>query len=177
LTLNSSWEIDQFHRKRSGLNADAVANVIEEGKKQIKMAIKDNAIQKNEKILKICIWHHSIQHHDSMKNSHLIDSLKNYGVKICCHGDIHEHNRDIFKYYQKNKMHVIGGGSFGSFERIEFASIPRLYNLIEIKHDLSTARIHTRCQTHANGPWGGWHQWPMKKKKHSALAYYDIKIS
>ena len=174
LTLNSAWEIDQFYRKRSGLHPEAVANVINKADEQIREAITRNELRKSDKILRICTWHHSIQHPEMMASTELLENLQVADVKVCLHGDVHDMNRDLFKYWHRKKIHIIGAGSFGSPAEGRPESIPRLYNLLEIKRDLTSVRVHTRRQIKPDGPFEPSYMWPTSDGDKGALPYYDI---
>jgi isopentenyl phosphate kinase len=97
-------------------------------------------------------------------------------VKICMHGDVHEARRELMHYWHQNKIHVIGAGSFGLTAAELPESTARLYNIIEIKRDLTSARVHTRCQPNLNGAWEGWYKWPQAEGKPGHLPYYDIDL-
>ncbi len=177
LSLNSSWQIDQFHRKRCGLHPDAVAHVIEQANKQLHSAIERGEVKEGQNALRFCVWHHSIQHPEMMRNTDLVEILQNANVRICLHGDVHEMNRELFKYWHANAMHVIGAGSFGSPAEGRPESMPRLYNLLEVNRDLSSVRIHTRRQPKPNGPWSGWNEWPRPDGGSGGVPYYDVDVS
>jgi hypothetical protein len=112
-----------------------------------------------------------------MTCTELVENLQIADVKICLHGDVHEMNRDLFRYWHKKKMHIIGAGSFCSPAEGRPESIPRLYNLLEIKRDLSSVRVHTRRQIKPDGPFEPSYMWPMPNGSPGALPYYDISIA
>ncbi len=177
LTLNSCWQVDHFHRKRSGVHPEAVARVIEEADqadRQETNAARRGEMKKNR--LRIGVWHHPIQHLKGMRNTDLIENLQKAGVRICLHGDAHEINREVFKYWRAKKMYVIGAGSFGSPAKNRPESMPCLYNLLEVKYDLSSVRVHTRRQLKPDGPWEGWYEWEDPDDKEKRIPYYDISI-
>ena len=175
LVLNSAWQIDQFNRKRSGLNPDAVSNAIVAANMQIADAVERRVMKKGQKVLRLCVWHHSIQHREAMKSTDSVELLQAAGVRLCLHGDVHEMNRDHFKYWNKNKMDVVGAGSFGSPAEDRPESIPRLYNLLEIRPDHTSIRVHTRRRPKPDGPWDGWHEWDNPDGK-GRVPYYDVDL-
>ncbi|HKS43366.1 MAG TPA: metallophosphoesterase, partial [Blastocatellia bacterium] len=176
VTLNSCWQIDQFNRKRSGVHPDAVAHVIAESERQIKDAIKRGEIKNGQRLLRIGVWHHSIAHPETIRNTDFIGHLQNAGVRICLHGDVHETNREEFRYWHPKKMNVAGAGSFGSPPEGRPESMPRLYNLIEVKKDFSSVRVHTRRQMKPDGAWSAWNEWPREDGSPGGVPWYDINL-
>ena len=176
LAFNSAWQIDQFSRKRSGLHPDAVSNAIAEADKQIADAVERRAMKRGQEVLKICVWHHSIQHRETMQSTDSVELLQAAGVRLCLHGDVHEVNRDHFRYWHKDKMDVVGAGSFGSPAEGRSESTPRLYNLLEIQPDHRSVRVHTRRRPKPEGPWDGWHEWDNPDGK-GRVPYYDIPLT
>jgi len=177
LTLNSCWQIDEFNRNRAGINNSAIANLIEEARNQEKTAIEIGDFTAGRNLLRIGVWHHSVTAPDfKMGNIDFLDHLQNINVRLALHGDVHELRRDVFKYYHKNKMHILGSGSYGAVGTEKPESTPRLYNLIEIKRDLKSIRVHTRCQKKENGKWEGWYEWDKPGSDTERISYYDIDI-
>jgi len=86
LALNSAWQIDQFNRKRSGLHPDAVSGAIAEADKQIADAVQRRDMKKAQKVLRFCVWHHSIQHAETMQSTDAVELLQAAGVRLCLHG-------------------------------------------------------------------------------------------
>ncbi|MFC1714169.1 metallophosphoesterase family protein [Candidatus Poribacteria bacterium] len=176
LTLNSCWQIDQFNRKRSSLHPDAAAHAIEQADKQIQDAIERGDMKKRQKTLRFCVWHHSIQHRETMQNTDVVENLQKAGVRICLHGDVHEENREQYRYWRDDKMYIVGAGSFGSPAEGRPESIPRLYNLLEIERDFSSVRVHTRRQMKPDGSWEGGYEWPDPEGGKGRVPYYDITL-
>jgi hypothetical protein len=171
--LNSCWQIDQFHRKRAGLHPDAVANALREAEAQEKKARESGDLKR--RFLRIAVWHHAVGGAEQMKSTDFFGHLQNGGVRIALHGDIHELRRDLIRPWDDNKkLHVAGAGSFASPAPGRPESTPRLYNLLEIRRDLSGARVHTRRQLKADGPWDGYHEWPDPEGGRGKVASYDI---
>ncbi len=176
LTLNSAWQIDQFNRKRSGLHPDAVSNAIAEAEKHIADAVERSAMKKSQEVLRLCVWHHSIKHPEAMRSTDAVELLQAAGVRLCLHGDVHELNRDQFRYWAKNKMDVVGAGSFGSPAEGRPESTPRLYNLLQIQPDHSSIRVHTRARPRPEGPWEGFYEWDDPDGD-GRVPYYDIDLT
>ena len=175
LTLNSCWQIDQFHRKRSGLHAEAVAHAIKQAQKQEDDARKASHLAAGKAPLRIAVWHHADSGPEQIKDTEFLGNLQKNGVRLALHGDVHEGRRELIGYWHEKKLHVVGSGSFGARAEDRPEACPRLYNVVEIARDLKSARVHTRCQAKPDGPWDGWHQWPEPDGGKGRLAYYDIK--
>ena len=109
-----------------------------------------------------------------MVDTKFLSHLQNLGVQIALHGDVHEMRRELVNYWQPDKkFHVLGAGTFGGDATTRPESMPRLYNLLEIKRDFSSLRVNTRCQQRANGPWKGWNEWITSG---GALPYFDLDL-
>jgi GTPase SAR1 family protein/predicted MPP superfamily phosphohydrolase len=158
LTLNSCWEIDQFNRKRSGLNRDAVVKALKEA-------------EKHKARLTIALWHHAVAGPEQIKDTWFLDHLQNNGVRIALHGDVHEMRRDLIGYWHERKLHIVGAGSFGAH-----GAMPHLYNALEISRDLKSVRVHTRCQLTPDGAWRGWNEWPSTGDGEGCVPFYDIDL-
>ncbi len=176
LTLNSCWQIDEFNRKRSGVHPDAVAHVIREADKQVKQAIERGNLEEGVKILRFGVWHHAVAGPEMMQNTDFIGHLQNNGVKICLHGDVHEIRRELIGYWLEKRIFIVGAGSFGSPPEGRPESTPRLYNLLEVRRDLRSVRVHTRSQPKPDGSWKGWYEWPRPDGREGMLPYYDIEL-
>ncbi len=174
LALNSSWQVDQFHRKRSGIHPDAVMHAIQEADKQVQDAIAKDQLKKNCDILRIGVWHHAITGQNMMANVDFLGHMQKNGVKLCLHGDVHELRCDHIGYRHEKELHVIGAGSFGSPPESRPESTPRLYNILEIRRDLASIRVHTRFQPRTNSEWRGWYEWSSTDGYPGRFPYYDI---
>ncbi len=174
--FNSCWQIDYFNPKRSGIHPDAIAHAIDEADEQVQDAIKSKQLNNDEKILKIGLWHHAVEGPDSMTKTDFIGHLKNNGIKICLHGDVHESRREIIRPWESRQLEVIGAGSFGSPPEGRPESTACLYNILEIQRDFSSVRVHTRKQSKANGPWEGLYEWERTDGQNGRLPYYDIPL-
>jgi hypothetical protein len=174
LTLNSCWQIDQFHRKRAGMHPEAVANVIKQAQKQEIEARKSGRLSPDRPLLRIAVWHHAVAGPEQMKDTSFLGNLQKNGVRVALHGDVHEMRRDLIGYWHVKEVHVVGSGSFGARAEDRPESSPRLYNLLEISRDVKSIRVHTRCQAKPDGPWQGWYEWPDPDGGKGQVAYYDI---
>ncbi|MEW5940440.1 MAG: hypothetical protein AB1750_12295, partial [Chloroflexota bacterium] len=169
------WLIDQYYQKRSGINADAVANVIREAEGQAESI--SSSITSEGSILRIGVWHHPVSGGESaMTDTDFIENLRKNGVRIGIHGDVHELRRDVMGYWRSDSIYIIGGGSFGSLNEGLPAATPRLYNVIEINRDLHKIRVHTRYQEKFNGSWEGWNRWDRLDGQGGGLPYYDVDL-
>lgn len=176
LALNSCWQIDEFHRKRSGVNVEAVARVLNMAQKQENEARESGVFMPDRPLLRIALWHHAVAGPEQMKDVDFLGNLQKNGVKMALHGDIHEMRSDLVGYFHEKKIHVVGSGSFGARAVDRPEASPCLYNVIEISRDLGSARVHTRRQTKADGPWDGWHEWSDPDGGNGRVPFYDIKM-
>jgi hypothetical protein len=176
ITLNSGWQIDRLNPKRASINPDALAYILNKVEKERQDATNRREMDKSQKLLRIAIFHHPVTHLETMRNQNFIEHLRQNNVQLILHGDIHEINRETYKGWEKNKIQIIGAGTFGAKVDDRPESIPRLYNLLEIKKDLSSIRIHTRQQRKIDGPWEGWYEWPDPSNNEAHLPYFDITL-
>ncbi|WP_437842260.1 metallophosphoesterase [Sorangium sp. So ce1153] len=174
LTFNSSWQIDRFHRKRSSVHPTAMAHALRMAQVQEKGARADGRLALDAPLLRIAVWHHAVTGPEQMKNTDFLGNLQKNNVKLALHGDVHEMRRELVAYWHAKALHVISSGSFGAPADARPESTPRLYNLIEIDRGLKGARVHTRMQPKADGPWKGWNEWPRIDGVHGAVPYFDI---
>jgi predicted MPP superfamily phosphohydrolase len=176
ITLNSGWQIDRLNPKRASINPNALAYILNKAEKEKNNAINEGELNKNQKFLRIAVFHHPVTHLETMRNQNFIEHLRQNDVQLILHGDIHEINREIYKGWERSKVQIIGAGTFGAKANDRPESIPRLYNLLEIKKDLGLIRIHTRQQRKIDGPWEGWYEWPDPSNSDAHLPYFDITI-
>lgn len=177
LAFNSAWQIDQFNRKRAGIHPDAAARAIAEADRQVKDAVERGEMPKGQKPLRLAVWHHPVQHPESMRDIDFIGHLQGAGVKVALHGDVHEINRETMRNWHPKKIQIAGVGSFGSKAVGRPESTPRHYSLLEISRDLTSIRVHTRKQNTDHGAWSGWNEWPREDGQSGTLPYYDIKLA
>jgi hypothetical protein len=173
LAFNSCWQIDGFHRKRSAIHVDAVAHAVKQAQQQEVDAKNAGQLPSNKSLLRIGVWHHAVTGRDGMKNTDFLGILEKNGVKLALHGDVHEMVRSQVGYRHPHRIHVVGSGSFGARSADRPESMPRLYNVLEIKRDLRSAIIYTRCQRNPDGPWDGWYEWDDESGR-SRVPYYSV---
>jgi hypothetical protein len=174
LMLNSAWEIDEFHRRRASVNNEALATAIQVADQQC----KDAGICPKQ-LLRIGVWHHAVQGQYQMENTDFLRHLQKNGVKLGLHGDVHEFRREWIGYWHPaSSLHIVGAGSFASPREGRKESIPRLYNLIEIRRDFRSLRVHTRAQEQPDGAWEGWNKWPSRINPESTarFPYFDAEL-
>jgi len=174
LALNSCWQIDQFHRKRSGVHVEAVANAIRQAQKQEDEARKAGQLAAEKPLLRIAVWHHAVAGPEQMKDTAFLGNLQKNGVRLALHGDVHEMQLEQVGYRHVKKIQVVGSGSFGAIAADRPESTPRLYNVLEIARDLKSAKVHTRCQPKPDGPGGGWYEWPDPDGGPGQMPFHDI---
>lgn len=177
LTLNSSWEIDRFNRKRASIHPEALAGVLRKADEQVTKAVTRGDLAPNAHVLRIGVWHHAVAGPEMMQNIEFLNHLRGSRVRLCLHGDVHEMQRELIGYWQGSRaVYVVGSGSFGSPATGRPESTPRLYNLLEVHRDLSNVRVHTRRQLTSDGAWGGWYEWP-DDNRNANVPYYDVDVS
>ncbi len=129
-----------------------------------------------EEYLRIGVWHHPVVGPKRVvANLEFLEHLARNRVKFCMTGDVHEMQRGLIRHWHEDKIRVIGAGSFASPDEGLPASAPRLYNVLEIRRDYESIRVHTREQVRPEGAWDGWHQWPNESGP-GRLPYFDIDL-
>ncbi len=177
LTLNSAWQIDQYGRKKSGMEPSAVAHVIRDADRQRDAAVERGDLKAENKLLRIGVWHHASSGPEMIRDEHYLSNLKKADMRICLHGDVHEMRSDLIGYRRPGqKVDVVGAGSFGSIAEGRPESTPRLYNILEVARNLKTIRVHTRSQPQPEGAWQGWHEWSDPKNEDGRLSFFDIDL-
>jgi len=176
VALNSCWELDEFDRKHSGILPDAVAHALQKLDADEREALRKGDLASGAPVLQIGVWHHPVTGHEMMADTVFVDNLRQHGVRIGLHGDVHELRRDQVGYWHPKKMHIVGVGSFGSPHEGLREATPRHYNLIEIAADFQTVTVHTRQQRRADGPWEGWYDWPPSNGGSGRVSQYTISL-
>ena len=176
ITLNSSWEIDEFFRDRASINASALARCLLKADDSLQTIGDQTGLGTGEPVLRVGVWHHPVTGSKCMPDDGFLDLLVQNGVILCLHGHLHEHVAERIGYrHPTRRLHIIGAGSFGAPAYARPESMPRLYNLLEIERDLSNVRVHTRCRARDHGPWSGWAVWagagPLEKR-----TFYQIRL-
>jgi small GTP-binding protein len=177
LTFNSAWQIDRFHRKRSGLNAEAVAHAIRSAERDVARAVERKDLRPGAKVLRIGVWHHAVAGPEMMSDVSFLQRLRRFGVRLCLHGDVHEVRSELVRYrHADGSLEVVGAGSFSAPAAGRPESTPRLYNLLEVKRDLSAIRVHTRQRRRSEGAWEGLYDWPNPAHAQERRWYFDVDL-
>jgi predicted MPP superfamily phosphohydrolase len=175
MTLNSSWEIDEYFENRSGIDMDALSKGLKNADLLIEKAMKEGKLSENDSLLKIAVFHHPVTGNEKIEDEGFLDRLKKIDFKLCLHGHVHEERADLFEPFRTTrKLHIVGTGSLDAPSKERPESIPRLYNLLEIEPDHSRIHVHTRCKQKNTGAWTGWAVWPVEDEPHNKRTYYDI---
>ncbi|HEX4609895.1 MAG TPA: metallophosphoesterase, partial [Urbifossiella sp.] len=153
LAFNSAWAVDQTDRKRSGFHPRAVDAGI---------AAADAHNKKRPPAkppLRVAVWHHALLHPEGIADGNPVDHLRNAGVKLVLHGDVHEAN-PAANPFRWSGLVVLGAGTFGAAKEARPESVPGLYQVIELRPGdgpggFARARVHTRSRAKAGGPWDG----------------------
>jgi predicted MPP superfamily phosphohydrolase len=176
MSLNSSWEIDEYFENRSGVDTDALSNGLKKADLLIEKAMKEGKLSENDSLLKIAVFHHPVTGNEKIEDEGFLDRLKRIDFKLCLHGHVHEERADLFEPFRTTrKLYIVGTGSLDAPSEERPESIPRLYNLLEIQPDHSRIRVHTRCKQKASRAWIGCAVWPGEEQ-HSKKDYYDIHL-
>jgi small GTP-binding protein len=177
INLNSAWEIDEFFKDRSSINSSAISRGLSAADNQIKKAVESKRLKRDDNVLRIAVMHHPVTGNEKIVNDAFLGRLRREDVKLCLHGHIHEERTDLIGHYLPNrKIHTIGAGTFGAPAKARPESTPRLYNLLEISHDNTKIRIHTRGMRKESGAWEGYAIWPTQDPT-QYKTYYDIELS
>lgn len=176
ITLNSSWQIDEYFQKRSGIHPSALARGLKQANEDISKAKNEGILTKDGSVLRIGVWHHPVTGNEKIVDDAFVEQLRKVGVSLCLHGHVHEDRIDLIGYQDPRKVYVAGAGSFGALAEDRPESIPRLYNLLEIGRNLKSIRVNTRCKPKSGGEWKGWNNWPTPDNQSGGLPFYDITL-
>ena len=177
ITLNSAWRIDRFHRDRSGVSVEAVTNAIDNAERERMLAIGRGELDPDATLLRIGVWHHPISGEKPMKDLSFLDRLQRCGVSLVLHGDAHEVRSGLLGHHSAHgQLEVIGAGSLGARALDRPEATARAYNLLEIRRDLSSIRVHTREQPTIGSAWGGIFRWPASASGDARYPYFDIRF-
>ena len=137
LCLNSAWRVDQFRPERAELNNDALsAGLTKTGKVK----------------LGILVWHHAAAGDRKVADTDAMERLGAAGFRVLLHGDVHKRRDDVLNYLDpRRRIHVVGGGAFGTRMEDRPESTPRLYSVLEVARDLGKVRVIRRRQNTAEG--------------------------
>jgi serine/threonine protein kinase/nucleoside phosphorylase len=176
LAMNSAWEIDEYFRDRSSISAKALARGLATADQELAKARADGKLAKDARVLRLAVWHHPITGNEKIQADAFLGQLRQAGVRLCLHGHVHEEQAELLNYLDPNRgLHVIGGGSFGAPTHLRPESVPRLYNLLEVRKDLQQLRVNTRCLRKQGGAWEGWAVWPGESPG-SRRTYYEVQL-
>jgi predicted MPP superfamily phosphohydrolase len=150
LNLNSSWEIDDHYRDRSGIHMNALSRTLD-------------CLLKHDYTswLKLAVWHHPVTGREMM-NDEFLEQLAVHGFQICMHGHIHEAHEDVYKYDDQRGLHIVGAGTFGAPTRSQVPGIPLQYNLLVLDREMNVITVNTRMKTKPDGAWMADARWGDK---------------
>lgn len=161
LALNSAWQIDEYFPDRAAINPAALTRVLGRASEEIGEAREAGRLGRGGDVLRIAVWHHPITGNEKIADDAFVDVLRRAGVRLCLHGHVHEDRADLIGYlHPRDRLHVLGAGSFGAPMRERPESTPRLYNVVELGADRRSVRVHTRKLSRAGGTWEPWYAWP-----------------
>jgi CheY-like chemotaxis protein len=163
LTMNSSWEVDEYFPKRAHINEGALARGLKE-------VMNITEIHRGSSILKIALWHHPTTDDERIQNKDILEQLKEANFKLVLHGHVHKEIADLLYYTHENQVHVVGTGSFGAPVNQRPESTPRLYNLLEVSRNRRKVRVYVRRRNTKSGAWG------PDFNTGSGKSYYDINL-
>lgn len=176
LAMNSAWEIDEYFTERSSISERALARGLEAADRELAEARKRGALKEGNEILRLAVWHHPVTGNEKILVDSFMERLLRADVRACLHGHVHEDRADLVNYlHPLRKIHIVGAGSFGAPTHHRPESVPRLFNLLELQHDLKRLRVHTRCLRKQGGAWEGWAVWPGERPGEKRT-YYEVTL-
>jgi small GTP-binding protein len=173
LTLNSSWQIDEWFPNRSGIHQGALVRGLREADDEVRKAKEVGLLDQDAIPLRIAVWHHPVTGNQKIEDDAFMEQLRQARVRLCLHGHIHENRADLFGYLHPSSTHVAGAGSFGAIAKLRPESTPRLYNVIEIPRDHSRITVYTRGMRQDGGAWESYAIWPGDEPG-ERRAYYVV---
>jgi hypothetical protein len=176
--MNSAWEIDEYHKDRSGIHESALAAGLLKAAEQIETGKASGRLAQDAHILRIAVWHHPVMGSEKIIKDAFLEQLRQENFKLCLHRHVHENRDDVIGYLHPTRnLRIMGAGSFGAPVNDRPDSTPRLYNVLELWRDPSKVRVHTRCLRRDGGAWEGWGVWHDHANPLARLTYYDIELS
>jgi hypothetical protein len=171
VTLNSAWEIDEYFPDRSSIHSEALAVGLSDADRLANRSVaKPNPFR-------IAVWHHPVRGSEAIQEDAFLGQLQKAGVRLALHGHVHEERFELVGYLDPSReLFVAGAGSLGARAKNRPESTPRLYNLLELRPDFASMKVHTRCRRREGGPWEGWAVWPSPNVG-SKCSYYELKIA
>lgn len=173
LSLNSCWEIDEWHPKRASILGGALSRGLRKANEQVFQAKQTNMLSFDQPLLRIAIWHHAVTGNEKIFDDAFLSQLQRADFKLCLHGDVHELRNDMVGFLSPQKMYVAGTGSLSGGASTRPESTPRLYNYIEVTRANSKLRVHTRNQMKPNGAFTGYAVYPSDAQ-HTQQSFYEI---
>lgn len=177
LAMNSAWEIDEHFRERSSISESALARGLDAADRELARAREEGKLAKDARVLRLAVWHHPITGNEKIQADAFLGQLQRAQVRLCLHGHVHEERTELLNYLDPRRtLHVIGGGSFGAPTHARPESVPRLYNLLEVRRDLRHAEVHTRGLRKQGGAWEGYAVWPSETPR-TKRSSYDVPLT
>jgi small GTP-binding protein len=177
LAMNSAWNIDEYFQERSSISDKALARGLVIADQELASARAEGKLAKDSRVLRIAVWHHPITGNEKIQADAFLGQLRKAEVRLCLHGHVHEERTELLNHLDPKRMlHVIGGGSFGAPSHDRPESVPRLYNLLEVKPNLQQVHVHTRSQRKQGGAWEGWAVWPAGSPG-SRRSFYELTLT
>ncbi|HZH78411.1 MAG TPA: metallophosphoesterase, partial [Archangium sp.] len=177
LAMNSAWEIDEYFKERSSISDSALSRGLTRANQDIVRARERGELSTDAKVLRLAVWHHPITGNEKIQGDAFMKRLLQADVRVCLHGHVHEDRADLVNHlHAERRIHVMGAGSFGAPTHDRPESVPRLFNLLEVRRDLRSLRVHTRCMRKQGGAWEGWAVWPGEKPG-ERRTYYDVSLN
>jgi len=173
LTLNSSWQIDEWFRDQSGIHQGALVRGLKQADDEVRKAKEAGRLGEDTTPLRIAVWHHPVTGNEKIVDDAFMEQLRQASVRLCLHGHVHEDRANLIGYLHPHKVHVAGAGSFGAIAKHRPESTPRLYNLVEVARDHGSIKVYTRCMRKDGGAWEPHAIWPGDKAG-ERRAYYVI---
>ncbi|NJK31612.1 MAG: hypothetical protein HC927_03905 [Deltaproteobacteria bacterium] len=164
VTFNSAWNTAE-HSPNDPMIVDQAVNE----------ALRKLDTIKGER-LRIAVWHHPISGNEKIREDAFVERLRNAGVRLCLHGHIHESRTDMLGYLHPRQLYAIGTGSFGAPWQHRAESTPLLYQLIEVREDRRSIRVHTRGRKKFGAPWEPWYEWPDPDNPGGKLPHFDVSL-
>jgi small GTP-binding protein len=176
LAMNSAWEIDEYFQNRSSISEQALSRGLVKATQEIAQARARREMADEAQVLGLCVWHHPITGNEKIHSDAFIGRLLQTDVRVCLHGHVHEDRADLLNpLHSERRIQVVGAGSFGAPTHHRPESVPRLFNLLEVRRDLRQLRVHTRCLRKQGGAWEGWAVWPGEKPSEKR-SYYEVML-
>jgi hypothetical protein len=132
-------------------------------------------------------WHHAPSEWEDESKTKLayrleedsIASLANARVRLVLHGHVHERRSALVNayYIAKDRMHIMGGGAFGTGPKERAPGTPRMYNLIEIAQDHSHFTITTRSRAEGHAHFEAYAVWPVPGKPNEKTATLKVDLN